>query len=386
MAPPEGAPSDERPSFEPEAAAPVTATITAPAIAAAATAAARERLLSLLSELSSSSHFALGHEDATAYGVGWSGDADRSDVKSLCGSHVAVYGWDLFGIEKGAPQNGDGVSFEHMRRLIIAAYERGGINTISWHVDNPKSLGNAWDRTPAVHAILPGQPLHQRYVGYLDKVADFLAGLRGARGELIPILFRPFHEHTGSWFWWGGANTRRDDYVALWRFTIDYLRQERGLGHLLFVLSPGGGELHRAEDYLYRYPGDDYVDVFGADHYFASGAAGLIRVAEIVVRAAEAHGKIPALTEVGAQGGLNARGIDPDWVVESLVRPLSRHPIAARVAYVLAWRNASVDHCFLPYPGHAGASSFQTLCDDDQVLLENDLRRLLRVVKTDGSD
>jgi mannan endo-1,4-beta-mannosidase len=345
----------------------------APAPNREATLRGRARLVNVLSRLAQSSSFALGHEDTTAYGVGWSGDDDRSDVKGLCGTHVAVYGWDVFGLEKDAARNGDGVEFERMRQLIIQAHQRGAINTISWHADNPVSGGNAWDRTRAVHAILPGKPLHERYVGYLDRVASFLLQLVGDGGELVPIIFRPFHEHTGSWFWWGAAHTSSADYIALWRFTADYLRRTRGLDHLLFAFSPGGGEVHRDSDYLYRYPGDEYVDVFGADHYYGNGARQLVRVAEIVVRAAEARGKIPALTEVGARGGLNGPGIDADWVVESLVAPLSKSPVASRIAYALAWRNASAEHCFLPYPGHRGARSFEGLCNDARVVLENDL-------------
>jgi mannan endo-1,4-beta-mannosidase len=340
-----------------------------------ATQQARARVLGLLSGLARSPSYALGHEDSTAYGVGWSGADDRSDVKSLCGAHVAVHGWDVFGLEKGAAKNGDGVEFARMRRLIVAAHRRGGINTISWHVDNPVSGKNAWDRTRAVHEILPGKRLHERYVGYLDRVASFLLTLVGDQGELVPIIFRPFHEHTGSWFWWGAAHTNAADYIALWRFTVDHLRGARGLDHLLFAFSPGGGELRRDADYLYRYPGDEYVDVFGVDHYYGNRASELVRVAEVVVRVAEKRGKIPALTEVGARGGLNAAGIDADWVLASLVGPLAKSPIASRIAYALAWRNASADHCFLPYPGHAGARSFESLCNDARVVLENDLAR-----------
>jgi mannan endo-1,4-beta-mannosidase len=337
------------------------------------TAAARERVRATLLELSKGPRFALGHQDTTAYGVGWTEQADRSDVKSLCGSHVAVYGWDIFGIEKDRPKNGDGVDFEHMRRLIAEAHRRGGINTISWHVDNPASGGNAWDQKRAVHEILPGRRLHALYQGYLDRVANFLASLQGDAGELIPIIFRPFHEHTGSWFWWGGAHTNAADYIALWRYTVDYLRVERGLENLLIAFSPGGGEVHKDADYLYRYPGDVYVDVFGIDQYYGNNGAELVRVAEIVVRNAEARGKIPAVTEFGARGGLNGKGIGDDWINASFIEPLRKSPVASRIAYALAWRNASAEHCFLPYPGHAGAEKFRAICTDSQVVLADDL-------------
>jgi mannan endo-1,4-beta-mannosidase len=332
-------------------------------------------MVRLLRRLATEPGFALGQQDTSAYGVGWSGDADRSDVKSLCGSHVAVYGWDLFGIEKDSAQNGDGVDFGHMRRLIADAYRRGGLNTISWHMDNPKSGGNAWDITPAVHDILPGGPLHQRFVGFLDRAADFLQTLRGDSGELIPVLFRPFHEHTGSWFWWGGTHTTDQDFISLWHFTLDYLRKERGLD-LLVAFSPAAGELKRDADYFYRYPGDEVVDVFGVDQYTGNDPSELVRKVELVVRVAEAHGKIPALTEFGARGGLNGGEIDPDWVVQDALGPLLASPVATRIAYALAWRNARVDHCFLPYPGHPGAAAFQTLCAGAGVALERDLHRL----------
>jgi mannan endo-1,4-beta-mannosidase len=288
---------------------------------------------------------------------------------------VAVHGWDIFGVEKDAQANGDGVDFGHMRQLIQSAYRRGGINTISWHADNPVSGGSAWDKTRAVASILPGQKLHARYVAYLERVANYLLTLRGDSDELIPIIFRPFHEHTGSWFWWGGAHTTARGYVALWRFTVDYLRHERGLENLLFAFSPDGGQVHKDSDYLYRYPGDEYVDVFGVDQYFGNDPRRLVRVAEVVVRLAEAHGKIPALTELGARGGLNAPGIRADWVLRSLLVPLKKSPVAGRIAYALAWRNASPEHCFLPYPGQRGAAALQTFCADDQVVLEDELAR-----------
>lgn len=344
----------------------------APGAEVRATRAARAALQRKLSQLAAGPRFALGHEDTTAYGVGWSGDADRSDVKELCGSHVAVYGWDIFGIEKEASQNGDGVDFEHMRQLIADAHRRGGINTISWHLDNPVSGGNAWDRRRAVHAILPGQRRHALYQSNLDRAANYLQSLRGDSDELIPIIFRPFHEHTGSWFWWGRDHTTDAEYIALWRYTIDYLRYEHGLENLLFAFSPGGGEITGDADYLYRYPGDAYVDVFGVDHYYGNDAS-LVRLAEVVVRVAEAHGKVPAITEFGARGGLNGAGIDSNWMVESLLEPFEESPLASRVAYALAWRNASPEHCFLPYPGHPGAAGFKTFCDHAQIVLENDL-------------
>jgi mannan endo-1,4-beta-mannosidase len=342
----------------------------------AGTVRAREQLLATLRRLAQAPGFALGHEDATAYGVGWVAEPDRSDVKSVCGAHPAVHGWDLFGIERGESKNGDGVDFELMRRRIQEAYRRGGINTLSWHADNPVTGGNAWDTTRAVHSILPGGELHARYRVFLERVANYLGSLRGDGGELIPVILRPYHEHTGSWFWWGAARTDDESFVRLWRFTLDFLRQERGLDNLVIAFSPGGGELRSDSDYLFRYPGDDYVDVFGSDYYYASGGDRLVQLTELTVRQARAHGKIAAITEFGAQGGLSGPGIDASWLSESFLEPLSKSPTALGIAYALAWRNARPDHCFLPYPGHPGEATLKRVCDAPEVLLENDVAAL----------
>src|SRR5210317_1975455 len=67
-----------------------------------------------------------GHQHTTCYGIGWEGgDSNRSDVKTLTGTHAAVYGWDM-----------GHTGTDHMDQLIIDAFERGGINTISWHMGN----------------------------------------------------------------------------------------------------------------------------------------------------------------------------------------------------------------------------------------------------------
>lgn len=339
---------------------------------AEATQAAVERLRSTLRQLVQSERFALGHEDPTAYGVGWAEEADRSDVKSVCGSHPAVYGWDVFRIENGALENGDGVAFDLMRQRIREAHDRGGINTVSWHADNPVTRGDAWDTTRAVHAIVPGGSHHALYRAHLDRVADFFESCRGDAGELIPIIFRPFHEHTGSWFWWGADHTTDADYIALWRFTVDYLRQQRGFSHLLFAFSPGGGELHTAQDYLFRYPGDAYVDVMGVDHYYDTDVASLVRAVSITVAAAEAHHKLAALTEFGIRDGLSEL-TPPNWFSTNFFEPLVTHASTKRIAYALGWRNAGVDHCFLPYPGHPTAADFRRVCDDPRLVLQRDL-------------
>ena len=99
-----------------------------------------------------------GHQDDLAYGIGWADEVGRSDVKTVSGSYPALYGWDVSKL--GAELDIDGVNFENMKSWIKEVYKRGGVNTISWHMDNPATGGDSWDKTPAVFTILPGGEKH----------------------------------------------------------------------------------------------------------------------------------------------------------------------------------------------------------------------------------
>jgi hypothetical protein len=78
-----------------------------------------------------------GHQDDPCYGVGWKYVSGRSDIRDVTGEYPAVYGFDLGRIELGWNVNLDSVPFEKIRLFIREAYERGGVITISWHLNNP---------------------------------------------------------------------------------------------------------------------------------------------------------------------------------------------------------------------------------------------------------
>lgn len=317
-----------------------------------------------------------GHQDSTAYGVGWQAEQGRSDIRDVCGSYPAVYGWDIGHV--GEENNVDGVPFERIAALIREAYARGGINTISAHMRNPVTGKSFEDTTPAVPAILPGGEKHAEFKATLDRVAEFMAGLRDDRGRAIPVIFRPWHEHTHDRFWWGTGACSREEFMALWRFTVEYLRDAKGVHHLLYAYSPDDVCLRgEKNEYLDRYPGDAYVDVFGFDDYDSVWEAGrgaeLARRLAAIVGMAERRGKIPALTETGKDGV----GIDA-WLTEVLFEPIEQDPAARRIAYVLVWRNARKDHHFAPYPGHSSAPDLVRLRQDPFVLFEDDLPDMYR--------
>jgi mannan endo-1,4-beta-mannosidase len=146
--------------------------------------------------------FMIGHQDDPMYGIGWNGDANRSDIKSITGDYPAVMGFDLGRVELGNADNLDKVNFDKIRQEVIKQYNRGGMITFSWHINNPMTDGDSWNNTPgAVKTLLPDSINHEKFIQWLQHGVDYLKTLKTADGTKIPILFRPWHEHTGSWFW-----------------------------------------------------------------------------------------------------------------------------------------------------------------------------------------
>jgi hypothetical protein len=138
--------------------------------------------------------------------------------------------------------------------------EEGGIVTLCWHWGAPdKGTGYENSKKPfdIAAALRPGTAEHQAMWRDLDAVADQLAILRD-RG--VPVLWRPFHEFSGDWFWWGKYGPAA--FKVLWRLMWRHYTRTRGLDNLLWVLGWAGQNV----DARY-WPGRDTVDVAGADIY-----------------------------------------------------------------------------------------------------------------------
>lgn len=309
-----------------------------------------------------------GHQDDLAYGIGWWAMEFESDVHRVTGKYPAVFGWDAG--EIGQERNIDSVLFTDMQRWMIRVYERGGINTLSWHQDNPVTGGDSWDRTPAVHAIIPGGELHDQFRKTLDDLAVFLSGLKTEEGTMVPVVFRPWHEHTGDWFWWGAGNCTVEDYIALYRFTVDYLRDEKGMHHLLYAYSPD--RFKDMNEYMERWPGDDYVDLLGYDDYHSFALQETVpegvRSLRLIAVAAEEKGKPFALTETGLE-----RIPDSAWWNVHVLEPVKSDSLARRLSYMLVWRNGRPDHYYAPFPGHSSADAFRAFEADPFTWFLDDL-------------
>jgi mannan endo-1,4-beta-mannosidase len=326
-----------------------------------------------------------GHQDDLAYGVGWKRVKDSSDVKAACGDYPAVYGWELGHLENdGSVQNLDSVRFDDMQRWIREGYQRGGIITVSWHMNNPKTRGSAWDTVGGGARLwLPGGAQHAEYDRILDKFAEFVHPLKSGGflfKKQIPIIFRPFHEMTGGWFWWGHGHTPAADYIALWQYTVHYLRDVKKLHNLLFAWTPAE-HFETKQEFLEFYPGDNWVDLMGIDNYGdmqpdPDSRMHFQKHMKTLVQEADRRGKIAVLSETGAEGIKNE-----GWWTNVLLQNLLSDPDTRRIVYALVWRNANKKHHYAPFPGHPSHPDFKKLYADPVMVFEKGLPDMYKMPK-----
>jgi mannan endo-1,4-beta-mannosidase len=336
-------------------------------------------LFSNLYLLASDNKLLFGHQHATEYGHGWSGDDNRSDVKSVTGTHPAVIGvdfMDAFGMEG----KDIGKKREALRKNIATTYDRGGITTVSWHFNNPAFAGGFYWKDsvskPSVKLIIPGGSHHEVYKKLLADMASFARSVKGKDNKIVPMIFRPYHEFDGDWFWWGRSHCTVDEFKTLWRFTVTYLRDSMQVHNFIYAFSPDN-RFNTEAEFTERYPGNGYVDMVGMDNYGDWGRDGKydleagIKKLQIVSAFAEKNGKLAAFTETGLESIPNTA-----WWTETLLRSI----LAAKVklAYVLVWRNdiTSPTHYYAPFPGQVSEKDFLQFYQHPVTLFENDLPKM----------
>lgn len=313
-----------------------------------------------------------GHQDDLAYGVNWEYEEGRSDTYETAGDYPALFGWELGGIELGQEVNLDSVPFAKMREFAEKGHEMGGVLTFSWHPYSPlDETKDSWNTDEeVVKHILPGGSHHDVFKEHLDKVAQFLSSLKDEEGRQIPFIFRPWHEMDGNWFWWGSNLCTPEEFKAFFRFTIEYLRDEKDLD-FLSAYSPDN-RFNSEEEYLTWYPGDDVVDIIGVDNYgdFREGSENLdavTRKLEIVVDYARKTDKVAAFTETGLDRMTNDK-----WFTQMLGKSILQSEKAREIAYVMLWRNDDTTHFFSAYPEHSSAPDFREFAGNDKIWLLED--------------
>jgi mannan endo-1,4-beta-mannosidase len=228
------------------------------------------------------------------------------------GKYPAVFGQD-FGFEGGADKD----SIEARPALIEEAkrqYRNGAVVVLTWHAlrptdDEPVSFRQSvqgqltdfeWSEL-----LTPGTQLYERWCAQVDLIAGYLKQLRDAR---VPVLWRPYHELNGKWFWWGGRPGPSGS-SALYRQLYDRFVNHHKLNNLIWVWNANAprGEPSVAAAYADFFPGLEYADVLAADVY---GEFSQSHYEDLLALAAD---KPVALGEVGAVPSPAVLKAQPKW-------------------------------------------------------------------------
>lgn len=317
-----------------------------------------------------------GHHDDLLYGRNWMTEQGRSDIKDVVGDYPAVYSVDfapLMDNRKGRDELND-----DRRRTILEARERGMVIIANAHLNNPKTGGDSWDNSDntVVKSILQeGSEVNIKFKGWLDNLADFLLNLKDNNGELVPIIFRPYHEHNHTWSWWGASCTTRSEFISLWRFTVEYLRDQKGVHNLIYAISPQLDSKGSTSAILERWPGDDYVDFIGMDSYHGTNTDALTTNVKNLESLIKQKKKPGGVTETGIEGirDYNGNPLDTYWTRQILP------PIVGReISMVVMWRNKydpahKGHHYFAPFEGQSSAPDFETFYKTSITLFNSDL-------------
>lgn len=227
----------------------------------------------------------------------------------IAGKYPALWGQDM----GFTADDMDGIIY---RQAVMDEAKRqhaaGSIITLMWHTvppteDEPGTFkesvcGQITDEDWR-ELVTPGTPLHQRWTAQVDTIAAFLAQLRDAR---IPILWRPYHEMNGGWFWWG-KRSGPNGYALLWKQMYDRLVNVHELHNLLWVWNPNAPSSHLLP-YPDCFPGIEWVDALATDvyrnNYLQSHHDDLVELAQ---------GKPVALGEVGQLPTPEILEQQPEW-------------------------------------------------------------------------
>ncbi|HTY89222.1 MAG TPA: glycosyl hydrolase [Candidatus Acidoferrum sp.] len=237
-------------------------------------------------------------------------DASTRQAAEVWGKTPAVFGQD-FGF--AAPGDKDAVAarpdiIEEVKRQ----YAKGAIITLCWHAVRPtddepvtfkgsvqgKLTDEQWQEL-----LTPGTQLNQRWCDQVDVIAGYLKQLRDAH---IPVLWRPYHEMNGDWFWWGGRQGERGT-PALYRQIFDRFANYHHLNNLVWIWSVDRPSTPQRQ-FVDFFPGKKYFDIAALDVYRGDFAPAyyhdLMKLAD---------GKPLALAEVGPPPTLAVLEQQPQW-------------------------------------------------------------------------
>jgi mannan endo-1,4-beta-mannosidase len=208
-------------------------------------------------------------------------DEQNNKLKQISGQYAGLHGYELGALSNQSPA----VLREQRQRVVTSATrwsQSGGIVAITFHQALPgkaptwKNVQTKISQAEFDRYITPGTLQHRQLIADLDQVALSLKTLRDAD---VPVLWRPYHEMNGSWFWWGN----KQNFAKLWNLMYDRFVHVHHLDNLLWVWSPNAPNAYSAP-YSRTFPGINKVDILAADiynnDYKPAYYTGLLRLAQ----------------------------------------------------------------------------------------------------------
>ena len=218
-------------------------------------------------------------------------------IHEKTGTYPAVIGFELLSYSPNIDyDNADEECLAEVyeaRGTLEQAYEwaeKGALLTFTWHWFSPlygesKSFYTEHTAFDPEKVLTEGTPEREAFYSDLDKMAELL---KGFLAKQIPILWRPFHESEGKWFWWGSKGP--EVAAKLYRLMYDYFTVVHELHHLIWVWNcplPEG------------YVGDDVCDIISRDLYAEAHSRTNYRKEYDELRKITSTDKGAALGEIG---------------------------------------------------------------------------------------
>lgn len=321
-----------------------------------------------------------GHQNDLLNGRKWRFDEGGSDTKDVCGDYPGVYAVDVASFMDGREVPLQTLSENpHKLRTIKEAYDRGMVVMACMHLNNPLTGGDSWDNSSnqvAAEILKAGSPTNEKFNVWLDNLAALAKDLKGSDGLQIPIVLRPFHEHGHEWSWWGSTCTTAAEYVALWKFLVDGMKA-RGVHSFIYAISPAMNGKQTESDFLYRWPGDDYVDFMGMDCYLGINNTTFLNNLKCLKSVAEGKKKPCGVTEIGVEGFQVA-----DYWITNIAAPMA----GRKMSMLVTWSNkydpmGTGNVYYSVFPGHPSEESFRAMYDRPDTFFCEDLPDMYKMAE-----
>ena len=371
--------------------------------------ASTKALYAYLQGIANSNQVLFGHQNDVNSKVGTN---ELGDVYDITGQVSGIYGLDslsLTGSEAGGTDSASALANSIANSK--AAVDNGAIVSLSTHMPNFSNkkivkTENGYDffgcdfseskdlSNEVAKKILPGGEYNEVYKAYLDIVVEYAKEMNDYNGG-TPIIFRPLHENSGTWFWWGATNTV-ETYQSLFRYTKDYI-ESQGVHNLIWVYSPNG-PVASEEEYLKYYPGDEYVDILAFDYYddyntYPATSDGsyfdsLDKTCEVISGLAAKKDKVAAISECGVRvmkadgsgnDGLLVKGnpVREEVTQKNWYEEVNRIAKENNMPYYLVWANFSDTNFYVPYKydanyGHEMINEFIDFYNDESTIFGGD--------------